>query len=202
MSGDLRQRLAQLATAALVDAAPEVTWAGPAVRPLWRPSSFAAPAFTVQSRAGDNRPLHHAIAEAPPGHAVVVAAERGVDVAVFGDLLSRIATERGIAALVTDGAVRDSDGIRALGFPVFCGGVSLRAPVKEFAGIFGVPVRVGDAEVRPGDWVVGDSDGVVVIPAGEAAAAAAAAEAVERREQEIVRRARAGESTPRQLGLE
>jgi 4-hydroxy-4-methyl-2-oxoglutarate aldolase len=202
MTDDLAARLAPIGTAALVDAVPGATWMGPGITRLWTPASFAAPAFTVQAPAGDNRPLHHAIADAPPGYVVVVAAGADVEVAIFGDLLSRIAMARGLAALVTDGAVRDTDGIAATGFPVFCGGVSLATPVKQDPGTFGIPVTIGRARVEPGDWLVGDGDGVVVIAAADASAVVTAAEAIERREAEIVRRALAGESTPRQLGFE
>jgi 4-hydroxy-4-methyl-2-oxoglutarate aldolase len=196
----LRDRLARLPTAALVDARPGATWLGPAVRPLWRPASLAGPAYTVRTRAGDNRPLHRAIADAPPG-AVVAVAVGDLEHAIFGDLLSRVAVGRGVAGLVTDGAVRDSDGIRAAGFPVYCAGVVLRAPSKDDPGRFGEPVVLGEAVVAPGDWLVGDSDGVVVLPGASAEAVAVAAEAVEAREAQIVDRAARGEPTPRQLGL-
>jgi 4-hydroxy-4-methyl-2-oxoglutarate aldolase len=201
MTGTLAERLGRVGTASLVDAVPEAAWMGPSIRRVWTPARFAAPAFTVQGPAGDNRPLHHAIADAPPGHAVVAAAGADRGVAIFGDLLSRVATARGLAALVTDGAVRDTDGIAALGFPVFCGGVALPAPVKQERGAFHVPVTIGFARVEPGDWIVGDGDGVVVIPAMSAEAAADAAESTGRREADIARRAIAGESTPAQLGF-
>jgi 4-hydroxy-4-methyl-2-oxoglutarate aldolase len=198
---DLATRLGALPSAAVLDALPESTWVGQAIRPLWRPASIAAPAFTVQTRHGDNRPLHRAIAEATPGSVVVAATDASLDVAIFGDLLARVGAQRGLAGLVTDGAVRDSDGIRAAGFPVFCAGVALRAPVKLFEGIYGAAVRLGEAEVHAGDWIIGDSDGVVVVPRAVVERVATAAEGVERREAEIVSRAIAGESTVAQLGL-
>lgn len=197
----LAERFGTLSTAAILDCRTETAWLGPLIRPLWRPASIAGPAFTVQTRHGDNRPLHIAIADAPPGHVVVAAAEAGVEVGIFGDLLARVGHTRGLAGLITDGAVRDSDGIRAAGFPVFCAGVALRAPVKQYAGRFDVSVTIGTAAVTPGDWIIGDSDGVVVVPHTVAKAVAAAADAVERREAGIVERAASGASTPEQLDL-
>jgi 4-hydroxy-4-methyl-2-oxoglutarate aldolase len=198
---NLAKRFSNLSTAAILDCRPETTWLGPRIRPLWRPASIAGPAFTVQTRHGDNRPLHIAIADAPPGHVVVAAAEAGVEVGIFGDLLARVGHARGLAGLITDGAVRDSDGIRAAGFPVYCAGIALRAPVKQDAGRFDVGVTIGTAVVAPGDWIVGDSDGVVVVPHVLAEAVAAAARGIERREAGIVERAAAGEATVEQLGL-
>jgi 4-hydroxy-4-methyl-2-oxoglutarate aldolase len=162
---------------------------------------MAGPAYTVQTRRGDNRPLHLATADASPGDVMVVAAEAAVDIAIFGDLLARIARERGLAGLVTDGAVRDRDGIRRARFPVFCADVSLRSPVKVFPGVFGGAVSLGAAQVEDRDWIVGDADGVVVVSSQIALQVASAAEQVQLREADIVRRAGAGESSADQLGL-
>jgi 4-hydroxy-4-methyl-2-oxoglutarate aldolase len=197
----LADRLRALPTAALVDASSDTVWLGSSVGPLWGPASMAGPAYTVQTRRGDNRPLHLATADASPGDVMVVAAEAAVDIAIFGDLLARIARERGLAGLVTDGAVRDRDGIREVGFPVFCAGVALRPPAKAFPGVFGGPVRIGAAQVHAGDWIVGDGDGVVVVRRAVAPDVARAAEQVLLREADIVRRAGGGESSADQLGL-
>lgn len=192
-------RLAGIGTAALADAG--APWLGAGVRPLWPGARLAAPVHTVRTRPGDNRPLHHAVADAPPGAVLAVAAEADLEFAIFGDVLARVGAARGLAGLVTDGAVRDADGIRELGFAVFCGGISLRKPDKAHPGVFGEQVRIGRADVGPADWLVGDGDGVVVVPGGALDALATAAEAIERRERDLVARALAGESTPDQLGL-
>jgi 4-hydroxy-4-methyl-2-oxoglutarate aldolase len=199
---DLACRFRALSTADLVNAAAGCTWAGPTIRPLWRPVTVVGPAFTVQTPRGDNGPVHSAIADASPGDVVVVAAEADATVAIFGDVLARIGVARGLAGLITDGAVRDSDGIRQTGFAVFCAGVALAAPVKTLTGSYGTVVQIGAAQVAPGDWIVGDSDGVVVIPCGVAAEASTTAEGVREREASMVARAQAGEPTPRQLGLD
>jgi 4-hydroxy-4-methyl-2-oxoglutarate aldolase len=107
-----------------------------------------------------------------------------------------------VLGFVTDGVVRDSDRIRELGFPVFCGGVALFGPQKERPGTLQAEIELEGVAVAPGDWIVADGDGVVVVPAGELDAALEAAEAIERREAQMIARARAGESTIAQLGLE
>jgi regulator of RNase E activity RraA len=202
MPSDLAARFARLPTAAVLDGAQaRAVYVGRAITAVWPGAALAGPAFTVRTRPGDNRPVHLAIADAPCGAVVVVAVDAQTDHAIFGDLLARVGAARGLAGLVTDGAVRDVGGIAAAPFPVFAAGVTLRAPVKEAAGEYGVPVAIGAATVTPGDWVVADADGVVVVSGDHAEAVAEAAEAVERREAAIVAGAAAGTPTPDQLGL-
>jgi 4-hydroxy-4-methyl-2-oxoglutarate aldolase len=174
----------------------------PRIRPLWEGASVAGPAFTVCGPAADNLPLHRAVAAAPAGAVVVATAGGDTDVAIWGSLLSSICLERGILGLVTDGAVRDVDRIRELRFPVFCAGVTVAGPVKQEPGMIGEPVTVAGVAVSPGDLVVGDGDGVVVVPAGTAGATVRRAEEIEAREAEMIRRAAGGESTIKQLGLD
>jgi len=195
-----RDRLISLGAAAVCDALSGEGWITP-MRALWTPARTAGPAFTVTGEPDDNLPLHRAIAEAPAG-SVIVAALGGSDrTAVFGDVLARIATERGLGGLVLDGAARDCDGIRELGFPVFCSARSLRGPTKRCWGSLGEPVQIDSVTIAPGDWVLGDGDGVVIMPGDRLSFAVAAAESVQRREDEMVRRAIAGEATIDQLGL-
>jgi 4-hydroxy-4-methyl-2-oxoglutarate aldolase len=115
--------------------------------------------------------------------------------------LSRIAQAKGILGLITDGAVRDSDSIRALGFPVFCRGTGLFGPTKQHPGTLGEPIVLDGVRIAPGDWVLADGDGVVVIAGEEVEQTIAAAQAVAERERQMVRRAELGESTLDQLGL-
>jgi 4-hydroxy-4-methyl-2-oxoglutarate aldolase len=194
-------RLRSLGAASVLDACPGAALAGVAVRSLWTPVAMAAPAFTISTEPDDNLALHRAVAEAPAGSVVVVATGGSLRTAVFGDLLSQVAIGRGLAGLLTDGAVRDTDRIRRLRFPVFCAGVTLAPPAKRAWGTIGVPVHIGDAHIAAGDWVVGDGDGVVVVPAALLTDALARAEAIREREAELVARAIAGESTIDQLGL-
>ncbi|POX53530.1 diguanylate cyclase [Streptomyces sp. Ru71] len=134
------------------------------IRPLWAPMPrLAGPAFTVRCRPGDNLMLHAAIHRAPAGSVVVV--ESGdVDHALAGGNVCAVAQRRGIAGFVLDGVIRDVAEARQLGFPVFARGVIPIPGTKEAVEPLGVPVRCGGVEVHPGDVVVADEEGVVVVP--------------------------------------
>jgi 4-hydroxy-4-methyl-2-oxoglutarate aldolase len=134
------------------------------IRPLW-PSipRVAGPAFTVRCPAGDNLMLHAAIHRAPPGSIIVVEAG-DVDYAVAGGNVCAVAQRRGIAAFVVDGVIRDLGEVREIGFPVFARGVIPFPGSKTAATPLNAPVRCGGVDVDPGDVVVADEEGIVVIP--------------------------------------
>ncbi|GIF33233.1 RraA family protein [Actinoplanes utahensis] len=135
------------------------------IRPLWTPvPRVAGPAFTVRCPPGDNLMLHAAIYRAEPGSVVVV--ESGdLDHALAGGNVCAVAHRRGIAAFVLDGLIRDLGEVRELGFPVFARGVIPIPGTKSRLGAHGEPVRCGGVTVGPGDIVVADEEGVVVVPA-------------------------------------
>jgi 4-hydroxy-4-methyl-2-oxoglutarate aldolase len=138
------------------------------VRPLWSPIARAAgPAFTVTCPPGDNLMLHAAIYRAVPGSVLVVNAG-SAEYAVAGGNVCAVAQRRGIAALVVDGAIRDLAEVRDSGFPVFARGVVPVAGTKAAVMPLNVQVRCGGVVVRPSDIVVGDDDGVMVVPADRA----------------------------------
>jgi len=137
----------------------------PRIRAVWTGARLAGPAFTVQTPPGEHPSVRRAADEAPAGAVIVVDGGGAVDRALWGDKLSKLALERGVAGLVVDGAVRDVEGIEALGFPVFAAGVTPTPPRRDRTGKVGAPVTCGGLTVRPGDFVVGDRDGVVVVPA-------------------------------------
>lgn len=136
------------------------------IRPLWPGMPrVAGPAFTVRCRPGDNLMLHAAVHRAPPGSVVVV--ESGdLDRALAGGNVCAVAQRRGIAAFVADGVIRDLAEVRAMGFPVFARGVIPIPGTKTAVEPLDVPVRCGGVLVGPGDVVVADEEGVVVVPAG------------------------------------
>ncbi len=135
------------------------------IRPLWAAiRRIAGPAFTVRCAPGDNLMLHAAIYRAEPGSVLVV--ESGdVNYALAGGNVCALAQRRGIAALVTDGAIRDLAEVRGLGFPVFARGVIPVPGAKLTASPLNGRVRCGGVSVDAGDIVVADEEGVVVVPA-------------------------------------
>jgi RraA family protein len=125
------------------------------------------PALTVKLYPGDNLMVHKSLDVAEPGDVVVVDTSGSHMTAVLGDLISTKARHRGIAGFVVDGLVRDVEAIRALGdFPVFARGVTPIGPLHRGPGEIGYPVSLGGVVVNPGDIVVGDANGVVVVPGG------------------------------------
>lgn len=123
------------------------------------------PACTVKVYPGDNLMVHKSLDVAKPGDVVVVDASASGTTAVLGDLVSTKARHRGVAGFVVDGLIRDLPGIRALAdFPVFAHGVTPIGPLHRGPGEINHPVSVGGIVVNPGDIIVGDLNGVVVVP--------------------------------------
>lgn len=142
------------------------------IRPITRAVRFAGVALTVHSRARDNLTPYAAIEYARPGDIMVVAADAYEEASVLGDILVGMAKNKGIAALVTDGMVRDVEGLNAVGLPIFARGLSPNSPYKDGPGEIGLPVTLGGTTVNPGDLVVGDQDGIVVVARDAIAAVA------------------------------
>ncbi len=136
----------------------------PRIRPAWSGARLAAPAVPVRCASGDNLAIHVAVATAPPGHALVVDVGDVPDRGYWGEVLTTGAEARQLAGLVIDGGVRDVDALSAHGFPVFSATVALRGATKNQRGSVGLPVEVAGTTVAPGDWVVADVDGVVIVP--------------------------------------
>jgi len=125
-------------------------------------------AVTVNARPADNLMVHKALQVATPGDIVVVSTGGNTTSAVFGELMCHTAAAAGLGGIVVDGAIRDVEGITRLAFPAFSRTVSPGSCDKDGPGEINVPVCCGGVVVSPGDIVVGDNDGVVVIPAGDA----------------------------------
>ena len=180
------------------------------VRPLARyPHTLVGPAFTlrniparedidrVEGFANPEHPQRKAIETVPAGHVLVVDCRGEAHAASGGEILTTRLSVRGVAGLVSDGGIRDSGPIAALAMPVFCAGPA--APlnlVAHHATETQVPIGCGGVAVYPGDLIVGDADGVVVLPAHLAAEIAAEAEAQERMEAWILRRVQDGAGLP------
>jgi 4-hydroxy-4-methyl-2-oxoglutarate aldolase len=132
-------------------------------------ASFAGVAVTCQAGPGDNLAITAALPFLSEGDVLVAAVDGFLDLAVVGDRVAGMIRNRGGIALVTDGAVRDTPGIRATGLPVFAAGVTPASCTAAGPGTVGLPVVLAGIAVAPGDVVVGDCDGVVVVPQGRIA---------------------------------
>ena len=168
----------------------------------WSGASLAARAFPVRCTPGDNLAVHVAVAEAPPGCALVVDVGDERELGYWGEVLTTAAQTRGITGLVIDGGVRDVDALRRLAFPAFSALIALPGASKALPGSIGVRANVGGVEVLAGDWVVGDRDGVTVVPGDRLADVLAAARARAAREHGLFASLRAGQTTIELLGLD
>ena len=168
-----------------------------AIKPVAPSFRVCGPAVTVHSPAGDNLWLHRAIYVAQPGDVLVVSVSGGYDFGYWGEIMSCAAKARGLAGLVIDGCVRDGGILVDFGLPVFARGLCIRGTGKDYGapGWVNFPALFDDLTVHPGDLVVGDTDGVVVIPRERAREVVAAAAQREAKEAAILERIRAGEQT-------
>lgn len=150
-------------------------------------SPLVGTAFTIRMPQGDNLMFHKAMDMAQPGDVIMIDAGGSVDRAIFGELMVNYCRSRGIAGIVCDGAIRDRDGIGKLtDFAVYAKGVTPNGPYKNGPGEINTPVVIGGKLVRPGDIIVGDSDGVIIIPPEHAADIAAATRATMKMEEQIM----------------
>src|SRR5690606_38009752 len=135
------------------------------IRPLLpERSSLVGVAVTCHAGPADNLAVFGALDVVRKGDVIVAGTDAFMKTAVTGDLLLGMARNLGAAGFVTDGLVRDLAGIEGVGVPVYCAGLTANSPVRNGPGNVGFPVVIGDVTVAPGDIVVGDRDGVVVVP--------------------------------------
>lgn len=157
-----------LPTTCISDALNGMNNLDPSIKPLQDSYKVAGRAFTVKIPAGDNTMVLKAIKEASPGDVLVVDAKGESYRAVAGDFVVSLAQKLGIAGIIVDGVIRDLIGVRSLNFPVFSKGTTVAASFKNDAGEINVPISCGGVSITPGDIIVGDADGVVVIPQADA----------------------------------
>jgi RraA family protein len=174
----LLRRLEPLPVANVCDAMDRISAVDSEIRPMWHGARLLARAYTVLTRSGDNQVIHEAVDRALPGEVMVVNGFSDISRALIGELIAGRAKMNGLAGFLIDGAIRDVDAIEKLQLPVFARAVTPAGPFRFGPGRHQVPAAVGGQCVMPGDVIVGDADGVVVIPIAELAATVAAAEKV------------------------
>jgi 4-hydroxy-4-methyl-2-oxoglutarate aldolase len=195
------ERFAGFDPATLYEAAGQKGMVDPAIQPAWPGARVCGLAVTVECPPGDNLMLHVAVADAPPGVVIVATVGRYLLAGAWGEILTAAAQARGVAGLAIDGAVRDIDAIREAGFPVFSRGRAIGSCTKERCGRVGLPIQFGGTVVRPGDLILGDADGLVVIEQEKLDDVYETAIGRRAREAQIINELRVGRTTMELLGL-
>ena len=163
--------------------------------------SFAGQALPVQTMVGDNGTLHYALASAWPGCVMVVDGRAHLETAIWGGILNAGADAKAIRAVVIDGAVRDAEELRESSVSIFARAVIPNGPHKGFGGSINLPIQCAGVSVTPGDLVVGDEDGVVVIPLDQLPGLMAKCEARISKEERFLKEISKGTSTVELMGL-
>lgn len=171
------------------------------IKPIYSGMKVCGAALTVDCKPGDNLAIHAAVLGAKLGDVLVVDYKGYTEAGPFGDVLATACIAAGIRGLIIDGCVRDGASLRDMGFPVFARGLNMKGTTKNQPGSVGLPIICAGVAVAPGDAVLGDDDGVVVVPRARLAEAAKAAR--ERDDKEAVMRdkIKAGATTVELLDL-
>lgn len=175
----LLEEFAKIPTANIADTMGRSCALHPRIKLYSQPTQpvTAGIALTVKSRAGDNLLIHAALDMAKPGDVIIASNEGGVENrSLMGEIMFTYASYKGLTGLVLDGPIRDSEAAAQMALPIYATGTTPGGPYKEGPGEINVPISCGGISVNPGDIVVMDSDGVIIIPLQDAAAVLAAAQ--------------------------
>lgn len=195
-----RRSWAALPTTAISDAMGRQRALAARLRPLTG-TGLVGRAYCVRVVAGDSGSLHLALESVTAGSVLIVDAGGFCDRAVWGEVLTAAAMQRGVVGAVIDGAIRDVAGIRARNFPIYAAAVTPAGPHKSGGGTWGGTVSCGGVPVVTGDLIVADEDGIVAVPWEGREVVAGEARAVIEREDELMKRIGEGLSTAKYLGL-
>jgi regulator of RNase E activity RraA len=166
------------------------------IKPLVRSWRFVGPAVTVRARPVDNLVLYKALDVAQKGDVLVVTNDASSFTSILGDRVCSIAKAKGLSAIVTDGMVRDGAGIREVGLPVFCRGLTPNSPYKDGPGEINFPIACGGLPIYPGDIIIGDEDGVVVVHREDIPAVLKMLEKIGEKELKMAENIEAGKLSP------
>ncbi|WP_454835365.1 RraA family protein [Pseudomonas lini] len=197
---DFRARAKVLGSSTLYEASHLACAVDSAIRPIWDGAFIAAPAYPLECSPGDNLALHLAMERVPRG-SVLVVGTGGFIAGYWGEVLTVAAEAAGVVGLVIDGGVRDIAALKKRQFPVFARGISVKGTVKASAPSVGQPFNFNGAFVAPGDLVVADDDGVIIIPKADAARTLAEGEARANKEAQMMQALTEGRSTLELMNL-
>jgi RraA family protein len=192
VAAEIAHRAAAFPAAVLADVANRRNALHGRISPLLPTMRMAGPAVTVEVKPGDNLAIHAAIALCQPGDVLVVDGKGDLSCSLMGAIMTNTCVARRLAGVVVDGAIRDVEELHELNFPVFAAGANPNGPTKITAGRINEPVSVGGRMVHPGDLMVGDADGVVVIERDTAESLLELAARKVEAENAIIARLRAG----------
>ena len=192
---DLIKELSRFSAATIHEALGKYGNLPSAIKPINPTMKICGPAYTVKTMPKDNILLHRAYAYAKPGDVIVADCSGFYEAGYWGDLMSLGAKTKGIAGLVIDGCVRDADDIEAMGFPVFSRGLCILGTSNHGDGTLNEPIIIGDVLINPGDIIVGDRDGVVVIPQNRIEEAIEKSIARETKEENVRKQLREGKTS-------
>lgn len=168
VSAELAAKFKEIPVASISDSMARLTAGGASLRPMHRQGILCGPAVTVRSRPGDNLMTHMALNLAREGDVIVVDAGGDLTNAIIGERMLAYCIAKRFAGIVINGAIRDYQWINAQDLPVYAVGVTHRGPYKEGPGEINVPIALNGMVIEPGDLIVGDADGLVCVPHGDA----------------------------------
>jgi 4-hydroxy-4-methyl-2-oxoglutarate aldolase len=160
---ELIEKFKPISVATVYEASGRKGFVNPKIKPIFRGMKLCGPAFTVQTVPGDNLMLHKALEKTQEGDIIVATVGDEYEYGYWGDLMSVQAKAKKLGGLAIDGCIRDSEEIIEMGFPIFSRGLAIRGTVKASLGLINYPINFGGTVVNPGDIILGDDDGIVIV---------------------------------------